>query len=223
MVRRRFHTVTPVLRARELDVGGGQGLRRDSARSATIGIPMEAGLLSPDEVTNDERVSTLRGAGVSVDKRRLVWWVLLVIAVGLLVASVTLAVAGSRKNDQTSQLRQHGVAVVVTTTGCQGLLGGSGSNVAGYVCRGSFALDGRRYTETLPGSTFLAPGTKVNAIVVPSDPGLIRTPAILAGEHASNSVYILPVVLGVLGIGAVITLVRLRRKSAPGADPANAS
>jgi hypothetical protein len=182
---------------------------------------MEAGLSGADDVTPDDRVSTLRGAGVSVDKRRLIWWGLLVVAVGLLVASVALAVAGSRKNDQINQLRQHGVAVVVTSTSCQGLLGGSGSNGVGYVCRGAFTLDGRRYDENLPGNTLLPPGTKVDAIAVPSDPGLVTTPAILAGEHASNTAFVLPVVLGVLAVGAVIVLVFLRRRD-PVASPPQA-
>jgi len=180
---------------------------------------MEAGPSGADDVTPEERISTLRGAGVSVDKGRLVWWVFLVVAVGLLVASVTLAVAGSRKNDQINQLRQHGVAVVVTATGCDGLLGGSGSNGAGYVCRGAFTLDGRQYNEELPGNTFLSPGTKVGAIAVPSDPGLVTTPAILAGEHASNTVFVVPVVLGVLAVGGVIVLVFLRRRREPAANP----
>ena len=160
-----------------------------------------------------------------VDKRRLIWWVVLVVAVGLLVASVALAVAGSRKNDQINQLRQHGVAVAVTATSCQGLLGGSGSNGVGYVCRGSLhpPTRGRRTTRTSPANPRLSPGTKVHAIAVPSDPGLVTTPGILAGEHASNTARsCFAVVLGVLAVGAVIVLVLLRRRRDPAADPPQA-
>ena len=97
--------------------------------------------------------------------------VAVILAVSWHAASVALYVAGARKNAQIADLRQHGVPVEVTITGCQGLLGGSGSNAAGYACRGTFTLDGRRDDEALPGNTLLSPGTKVRAVAVPGDPG----------------------------------------------------
>jgi hypothetical protein len=176
---------------------------------------MEVDTLSADDVTNEERVSTLRGAGVSVDKRRLVWWVLLFVAVGLLVASIALFVAGARRNAQINELRQHGVPVAVTVSGCQGLLDGSGSNGAGYACKGTFSLDHVHYYETIPGDRLLSPGAKVSAVAVPHDSGLMTTTAVLSGEHASNGTYVLPSVLAVLAVVTVVTLVVVRRRTKP--------
>ncbi len=175
---------------------------------------MEAGPLSTDAVTGDDRVSTLRGAGVtSVDRKRLLWLAVVAVIVGLVAGSVVLYVAGARKNAQIADLRQHGVPVEVTITGCQGLLGGSGSNAAGYTCRGTFTLDGQRDDEAIPGDTLLSPGTRIRAVAVPGDPGLVSTPAVLSGEHVSDGVYVLPSVLAVLAVLGLAVALTLRRRA----------
>ncbi len=175
---------------------------------------MEAGPLSTDAATGDDRVSTLRGAGVTtVDRKRLLWLAVVAVILGLVIGSVALYVAGARKNAQIADLRQHGVPVEVTITGCQGLLGGSGSNAAGYACRGTFTLDGQRDDEALPGDTLLSPGTKIRAVAVPGNPGLVSTPAVLAGEHTSEGVYVLPSVLAALAVVTLVAALTLRRRS----------
>ena len=68
---------------------------------------------------------------------------------------------------------------------CLGVLGGSGSNAAGYSCRGTFVLDGQRYSDTIPGDTLLAPGTTVRLVTVESDPGLIATIQQVESDHTS--------------------------------------
>jgi hypothetical protein len=177
---------------------------------------MEAPVASADELTSDDRVSALRGAGVrSVDRRRLLCLGVIVIALGLGVGSIALYVAGARKNAQISELRHHGVPVEITVTGCQGLIGGSGSNGAGYACRGTFTVDGRRFDEGVPGNRLLAPGAKIRAIAVPDGSGLMTTPATLATEHASNDLYVLPSVLAVLALAAVTGLVVVWRRAKP--------
>ena len=98
--------------------------------------------------------------------------------VGIVVATlavlvVVFTVVGIDKNHQIDQLHNQGVAVNVTITSCQGLLGGSGSNGAGYACRGTYVLDGHRYNEQLPGTALHAPGTVIRAIAVPGDPALV--------------------------------------------------
>ncbi len=68
-----------------------------------------------------------------------------VVAVCLLALAVTggiLLVAGVRNNDQIDSLRHHGVPVAVTVDGCLGLMGGTGAQVAGYSCTGTYILDG---------------------------------------------------------------------------------
>ena len=82
-----------------------------------------------------------------------------------------------------------------TVVTCSGLLGGSGSNPVGYRCWGTFTVDGHRYTKDIPGNVLRTAGTKVLVIADTEDPGLITTPSLLASEHASSGVFILPAVL----------------------------
>jgi hypothetical protein len=93
---------------------------------------------------------------------------------------------------------------MITSSGCRGLLGGSGSNAAGYACRGSFTLDGRRYNENIPGNTLRPPGTVIRGVSVPGDPALVTTAQILAAEQASWGVYIAPTVLLIVLVGLAL-------------------
>jgi hypothetical protein len=158
-----------------------------------------------------EPVSTLRGAGVEVDGRLVGRILAGILLVSLAVMVAVMFVAGAQKNAQIDGLRQHGVAVEVTVTRCMGLLGGSGSNAAGYVCSGTFTLDGRRFHGTIPGNTIRDPGTQVRAVTIASDPGLLSTVSGVKTEHASWRVFVLPsallVVLALL-VGAFV----LRRR-----------
>jgi hypothetical protein len=147
--------------------------------------------------------------------RRVVPVIVGLVLVALAVLVVILFVSADHKNSQITRLRHDGVPVAIKVTGCQGQLGGSGSNLAGYSCRGSFTLDGRRSTEAIPGDTLHPPGAVLRGVAVPGDPALVTTVGALAGEHASARVYILPTVLLValaLGVGAVVARRRgLRR------------
>jgi len=163
---------------------------------------------------NDERIAPLRGAGVQIDGRRVAAIVLGIVLVTLAVLAVVFTVVGYNKNDQIDQLRNHGVAVAVTITSCQGLLGGSGSNGAGYSCRGTYRLDGNRYNEQLPGTALYAPGKVVHALAVPGDPALVSPVSVIDAEHSSATVYILPAVFLVLFV-AILAVVLLRRRHKP--------
>ena len=101
----------------------------------------------------------------------------------------------------------------VTITSCQGLLGGSGSNGAGYACRGTYVLGGHRYNEQLPGTALHAPGTVIRAVAVPGDPALVSPVSVIDAEHSSATVFILPAVLLVLLV-ALLAVVLLRRRRA---------
>jgi hypothetical protein len=168
--------------------------------------------------TSSAALTTLRGAGVDVNVRRVGRVVVALSLVALAVVAVVLLVAGVHKNDQINSLRTHGVPVTVTVSGCLGLLGGSGSNPAGYACRGTFALDGHRYSEDIPGNVLRPPGTKVQAVAVPGNPPLLSTRHAVATERASASVFIVPAILFVVLVllaGAVV----LRRRASPRTTP----
>ncbi|MGO8875946.1 MAG: hypothetical protein ACLQNG_09300 [Acidimicrobiales bacterium] len=161
-------------------------------------------------------VTTLRGAGVEVDGRRAGRVAAGACLVTLAVVVLVLFIAGARKNDQITRLRENGVAVKVTVSGCRGLMGGSGSNLAGYACMGTFTIGGHRYDEALPGDTFHAPGATLRAVTVPGDPALVSTVAAVATARATWTVFVLPtVLLAVLGLLVAGLLVR-RRRSAGG-------
>lgn len=168
-------------------------------------------------VSGDEgqmSVSTLRGASVTTDARRVGRVILGLVLLAAVVTGVALTVAGVRKNEQVTALREHGVPVEVRVSGCIGLMGGSGSNLAGYQCRGWYRFDGRRHVGNLPGDALHPPGSQVRAVVDAADPSLFSTPAVLATEHASDGVLVVPGVLlaGVVtAVGALALRQRRRR------------
>ena len=137
----------------------------------------------------------LRGASVAVDVRRAGRALALAGLAALAVLVAALFWAGARHNSRIERLRADGVPVTATVAQCRGLMGGSGSNAAGYECAGTFSLGGRRFDATLPDGALHARGSRVGLIAVPGDPTLLATPAAVRSERASGRVYVLPVVL----------------------------
>ncbi|HEY5025889.1 MAG TPA: hypothetical protein VII76_13000 [Acidimicrobiales bacterium] len=172
--------------------------------------PEDATPEGPD--TSGAALTTLRGAGVQVDVRRAGRVIGSICLVGLAVLIAVLYVAGIHKNDQINQLHQHGVDVTVTVSGCLGLLGGSGSNPAGYACTGTFTLDGHRYRESIPGNTLRPPGTTVDAVAVPGNPPLLDTHHAVATSHASASVFVVPTILLVVLVALLVGVLVLSRR-----------
>jgi hypothetical protein len=175
--------------------------------------------------SSSEPLSTLRGAGVNYNPRKVAQ-----VAIGLCVAAlavcvVVFTVAGIHQNNQINTLRHDGVPVTVTVTNCLGLMGGSGSNAAGYSCTASFTVRGAHYSETLPGTDFHDRGATVAATVVPNDPALVSPDAILRTQHASFGVFWLPLILLAILVlfVALIVAVRRRRQSATPTPPADAT
>jgi hypothetical protein len=159
-----------------------------------------------------EPLTHLRGAGVDVDLHRIARVILAVVLLALAVTAGILFSAGAQKNAQITRLRQHGVPVEITVSGCLGLLGGSGSNAAGYACAGSFTLAGHVYRESIPGDTHYRPGATVRGVTDPDDPGLLATAGMVSAEHPSGNVFILPAVLAALfALGVGFVLLRWRR------------
>ena len=166
-----------------------------------------------------EPVSTLRGAGVNYDARKVGRVVVGLCLLTLAVLVVIFTVAGVHKNSQINQLHHDGVPVTVTITHCFGLMGGSGSNAAGYSCTGSFTVHGARYTESLPGTAVHRIGSTVSATVVPNDPALVSPNDILKTEHSSLSVFVLPLILLAVLVLLVALIVVVRRRKAGTAPP----
>ena len=169
-------------------------------------------------MADSEPLTSLRGAGVGdVDSRRLGRVVIYLVLGALAVSAALLFVAGARKNAQITALKAHGVPVGVTVTGCHGLIGGSGSNAAGYDCGGSYVVGGRRYHQDIPDDTLHATGSVVRGVTVRSDPTLLSTPSIVAEERASASVYVLPGALALVFVAGAGTwaVIRRRRSRAP--------
>ncbi len=171
-----------------------------------------------------DRVGTLRGAGVGgVDTRRLGRILIGATLATLAVLVVVFTVVGVHQNQQDDRLHNQGLPVTFTVSGCLGLLGGSGSNAAGYSCRGSYTLDGHRYSERLPGNDLHPPGTTVAAIAVPGDPALVAPAAMVKTEHSSNGVFLAPAILFLILVLLVALLLVLRRRkqgAATGGQPA---
>jgi uncharacterized membrane protein YfcA len=141
---------------------------------------------SPQSTASPEQpLSKLRGAGAAVDARAAGRVLLGVVLVTLAVLVVVFTVVGVHKNAQIDELRTQGVPVTYTVDSCLGLLGGSGSNGAGYACTGSYALGAHHYREPLPGNAHYEPG----------DPTLVSTAEIVRTDRTSARVYILPGVL----------------------------
>ena len=167
---------------------------------------------SPQSGSPDQPVSKLRGAGAAVDARAAGRVVLALVLLTLGVLVVVFTVVGEHKNAQIDELRDQGVPVTFTVDHCIGLLGGSGSNGAGYACTGSYELGGHRYHEPLPGNASHAPGATVQAVAVPSDPTLVSTAAIVRTDRSSDRVYILPGILFAVLVALVAVVLVLRRR-----------
>ncbi|HEY5385639.1 MAG TPA: hypothetical protein VIJ56_10415 [Acidimicrobiales bacterium] len=166
----------------------------------------------PSDLEPADRVGQLRGAGVSVDGRRVGQVAIGIVLVTLLVLTIVFTLVGIHTNQQNDRLHNDGVPVTFTVAGCMGLLGGSGSNAAGYSCHGTYTLNGKTYSEQLPGDSFHRPGSAVPAIAVPGDPALVSPASIVTTEHSSAGVFVLPIILFVVLLALVALLLVLRRR-----------
>ena len=166
-----------------------------------------------EDAPREETGTTLRGAPVAVNPRRVAQVAAGIVLTSLAVVTVLLFVAGAHRNAQIAELHRHGVPVEVTVTGCLGQLGGSGSNAAGYTCRGAFHVGGHRYVEVIPGDQLRRPGTTVRAVTVPDDPALLTTAAAARHERQSGRVFVVPSVLAVLFVVLAATAVAFERRS----------
>jgi hypothetical protein len=200
-----FVTITPVLPLCEQP----RRLAGPSAGGVTIGAITP--VATPSSTGRGDAVSSLRGAAVDVDVGRAGRVLAALCIVGVAVTATALLYSGARKNAEIEALHQRGVLVTMTVDDCRGLLGGSGSNAAGYSCWGSFTRSGRRYTEYIPGTALHAPGSKVPVVTLLDDPAMVTTPRVLAGEQASSRVFLLPSAL-LAALAVALGAVAVRRR-----------
>lgn len=173
----------------------------------------------PPSPEDDQPVAQLRGATVSVDARHVGnICVALLMAVAIAV-SVALFVAGAHKNAQLNALHGRGVDTEMTVVRCNGLLGGSGSNAAGYSCIGELTLAGHTYSENVPDDVLRQPGDKVAVVAVAGNPPLVNTKQALAHDQASAEVFIAPVLLALAGAVAGLFLMTRRPRRRRSASP----
>jgi hypothetical protein len=192
--------------------------------SRTSKMPAEAPRAARSALeTPGGQLTNLRGAGVDVDVRRLGQVFVGLFLVALIALTVVFAIVGINKNAQINRLRQHGVSVQVTVTGCLGLLGGSGSNAAGYACRGTFVFGAHRYHEAIPGDSLYPSGTMIRAVIDPNDPALLDTPGTVAAAHASWRVFLLPIIFAVAALGTATLSIRSRRQNSSPPTASSAS
>jgi hypothetical protein len=156
-------------------------------------------------------VAALRGAEAQPIGRP--FWVVagaLLIAVMPLVVAIAF-VSAANDNARIERLKNHGLPVMVTVTGCVGNIGGSGSNAAGYTCRGEYRVNGVTYREVIGSKTTLtSAGSEVKGVADPARPSTVEVASAVATSSTSFSVYFVPSLLALLVVSLAVFLSRRR-------------
>lgn len=168
-----------------------------------------------------DRVASLRGAQAASLGRQ--FW-LRAATVGLVIFAVAIALSfASTLNDHSrlARMKANGIPVTVTISNCVGNMGGSGSNVAGYVCRGTYAIDGVKFSEIISSmTTFASPGSGVPAIADPSQHGYIALASAIRHASSSSTAFLVLIALIAVFVLLATLLLRMRRPPASGDDAA---
>jgi hypothetical protein len=162
----------------------------------------------------EARVAILRGAEARSLGRR--FWMgagaimLVVFAVALVASFISVANANARVD----RLKAHGISVVVTVGRCVGNLSGSGSNVSGYRCQGSYRVGSTTFHEPIEfKTTFSPPGSTVRGLADPAHHSGVALASAIRKSPSSPSSYLAPIVLSVLFVALALMLVRTVRRS----------
>jgi hypothetical protein len=128
------------------------------------------------------------------------------------VIIVATFISATNDNARIDRLKSHGVSVAVTVTSCVGNIGGSGSNAAGYTCRGTYRVNDVRYEEIIGSKTTLSPaGTEVRAVADPNRPSTVELATAVARSTSSSSAYVVPSVLALVFVVLALALFRRQR------------
>jgi hypothetical protein len=164
------------------------------------------------------------GGGIEIEPRRLVRVAIGFCVLVLVGIVIDMTVSAANQNSRQTKLRQQGVPVVVTVTGCLASGSGSGQTVEGYTCRGTYTVGSHRYNEVIGGTTIVHPvGQQLRAVAVPGEPTLVSTADGVAGTRSAWTPYITPTILGAVAIALALALflwpkVRGAAGSRPAAD-----
>ena len=152
--------------------------------------------------TTPDDASYLRGVRVAdVDTGRVVRVLVVVVLIGLIVLAGVLTVSATSQSSRLSKLRDHGVPVALTVTGCLAISSGIGMSVEYWDCRGSYTLGGHRYNELIGGSrAHLDDGQVVEAIAVPGEPALVSLSTSVSQPRSSFTPYVTPIILAALSV-----------------------
>ena len=169
---------------------------------------------APSRISSSEPAASLRGA-TSPGVARRKW--LIAAAACLVLAALAVAasaISAGRDNARIDRLKNHGITVTVTVSACRGNLGGSGSNVVDYTCRGTYRVAGETYHEVIASLSRSRPsGSTVRGIVDPSQHSYVVLASALDGTSSSLAVFVIPALLatGLLAVAwALLRLVRRR-------------
>ncbi|HUJ65682.1 MAG TPA: hypothetical protein VLX59_09110 [Acidimicrobiales bacterium] len=164
---------------------------------------------TPAEPTIGDTGYIRGGGGVQISAGRLVRFLAGAAALVLIALAIETAVSAANQNSRAAKLRNNGIPVEVTITGCTGISSGIAQAVQYYQCRGTYTLDGQRYNEVIGAiRASLPPGQTVPAIAVRTDPALVTT-----ATTVKDGSYIPTIVLGALGVMLLLGLLRWRRRS----------
>jgi hypothetical protein len=149
------------------------------------------------------------------------WLVTAAVLLGVFAVIIAVSfISAFNDNARVDRMKNHGIAVTVTVTSCVGNIGGSGSNAAGYTCRGSYRVNGVRYVEVIGSkSTPSSAGTKVLGVVDPSRRSTVELTSAVRASSSSLSVYLVPSLLAVFFVIGSIALRRRHRSSTSRATP----
>jgi hypothetical protein len=181
-------------------------------QAGTPRVPVSTQLQIP-QPPNRDHVNSLRGASAGSIGRT--FW-LGAAALGLVVIAAVIVVSLiSAFNDhaRVDRMKAHGIPVAVIVTACDGNLGGSGSNGAGYTCRGAYRIDGTTFHEVIGSmATFAASGTTVRAVADPSNHGTIALSSAVKTSKASPWAFVPPGAIAVVLIILTFLFVRVVRR-----------
>ena len=136
-----------------------------------------------------------------VNTRKVVGVLVWLLVAGLLGLAVYFAVSGSSGDSRLTLLRDRGVAVQATVTGCTAVSSGIGMGIEYWDCRALYDLGGRRFSAPLGGNRgLLDAGSTVAAVAVPGHPGLLWTAAGVRRGQSSTASYSAAVALGAAGV-----------------------
>jgi hypothetical protein len=154
----------------------------------------------------ETRVASRGAEGRTIGRR---FW-LVAGALALVLSFVSVANANARID----RLKAHGIPVVVTMGRCFGNLAGSGSNVAGFQCRGTYQLGHTTFHEPIGYKTTFSPyGSTVQGLVDPSYHNSVSLTSAIKRTKASTSRYVAPGILTIVFLVLAFVFVRFARRS----------